>query len=737
MARALTGARLSRFSSSPRRYDTFRGDKHICTLRPSPDVAIPLAEGAGDLLFLFLATLPFGAVIVRAGEWFVHRKMNFSVFERGLLAFYAAGAVFFAIASLPAPLYWSWTPLLVLAFGAVAYSAISVSEGGRGARWALHRLLGTVSGICVVLGTTLLFVFEFVPSNAVAFPNAWDGSATTLWMALTLSNHTLPWTLVPYASWGVVYPLGTAVWMTLPVALLGWPITSAPQNLTPLFLSLSFAGSYCWGSRLDSLANVRPLNLGFLFAIFFAGVAAWPRLFVGGSYDFALAAPLLFVFLGWTVPLASDRAPTWRETAALGVVLGILGSLSAVAAEAAALILVATVLVSPRPAHGRFRGWTSRIGGIVGIGLGALVRSWGAVLVWFRYPGHVLTAAGSPPYAVPPPLYTFNLSLMQGELDPFVLWKEKISPVPFLAVELQVLLAVGTILAVLSLTRWGDTLRQALPVELTRPVLAGATTLFLATALTVVSTPPRSPLAGLELITSPEEFSVLLFIFFQVIMLFPLILLARWSLGPSSARGPKGGPETSTEGPAIGTRRRSRDARRSGPSRAAVVMTAFLLAVPFGSGLYASVSSEVAFVHGEVAKTANVTASDVMAMEWMGSHLPGCSRVLVAPGSAGEYLPQYAMVHLVYPMTPPPVNLSYYLAVDHLINGSYDPTVGRALTELGVTEVLGTGQTSVSYLPFRLGPVESGPGFEVLFVVGDATVLGFLPVLQGGSCLPT
>ncbi len=47
----------------------------------------------------------------------------------------------------------------------------------------------------------------------------------------------------------MIYPLGTTVWMTVPVLLFAWPIVSAPVHLPPLFLALSVPAAYSWGGR--------------------------------------------------------------------------------------------------------------------------------------------------------------------------------------------------------------------------------------------------------------------------------------------------------------------------------------------------------------------------------------------------------------------------------------------------------------------------------------------------------
>jgi hypothetical protein len=681
-----------------------------------------------SLCFLFVSVLPLGTFILRVGERILGRSLGLTLVERVLVAFYSSGAVLFVVASLPLPIYGSPLLIVLLAFGAAAYTAIALRERGQGVRSALTFLLRPV-GLALVIGTVGLLILEVLPISQIIFPNTYDGGATTLWINLTVSGHTLPWTLEPYAQWGVVYPLGTTVWMTTPVLLLGWSVISTPVLLLPLFLSLTVPAAFCWGTRLtDSQARGKPY-VGLLFAAFFGLVASWPRLLVGGAYDFVLALPLLIVMMGLARPFVEGSPRPWKAVALMGLLVGSLTTLSPAASELFVLLLVASVVAFQKGGGHVVKAWLMRIAVVGTIGAAFAIRSFIGFATWFSYPGHVLSEAGSPPFVSPTSPYPFNLRLVLGELDPFVPWKAKLSPFPYLSLELQVLLAAGIVLVFLVFVAPPFRRLELLPAGLCETTAVGAATAFALTGFLVLTTIPGSPLTPLQAISSLSEASIVLFVFFQVFSLIPIVaagsLFARRHPAIqrdfSSGRGRWPRVKWATGG------LRRRDTIVS-------IGLVIVIAVPLVSGAYTSAVSVPSLLNGETEKTANVTSFDLDALEWVGAHLPSCSRVLAAPGSAAQFLPEYANVHLVYPMNPQPVNLSYAIVVENLTGGVYSSITRSDLLLLDVTEVFVTGQSSVSYPPFLLSPLVESTDFRAVFQDGDAAVLNFLPGSSAFAC---
>jgi hypothetical protein len=699
-------------------------------------VLIPPALAFGELLLLFLIPLPLGAAALRIVERFLGHGLGLTSLERVLVAFFAAGTILLLLATLPVAWYGWGLIVVVLGVGGIAYAAIALLERGIGLRSAFAFVKGGV-GALLVGGTLGLLALELLATWNISFPNTYDGASTAVWVNLLLANHTMPWTLAPYADWGVAYPFGAVVWMSVPVALFGWPITGSPVLLPPLFLALTVPSAYVLGSRLASGSQRTREGVGLLFAGFFGLMTAWPRLFVGGSYDFIFVTPLLLVSLGCLPGMLRATGRSWKDVVAVGALVGAMASLGTAAAEFLILILVAYLLLYRGEVAMTLRSGIARIAGVALIGSAFMLRTIAAIAVWYPYPGHVLTETGQPPYAAPVSPYQFGTRLVTGELDPFVLWKAKLSPFPAVSIELQLLLAVGIVLLLIRAGTPRSPLRDLVSSRFTHLVAAGTASGLLVVAFLLGTTVPGSPVQEEGLLASLVESSEILFFFFCLIALVPLIAavgLLRTAQHSTAERVDPGAVPPIDPAPGAPPSVRF-PARR--PSSAATIALVLVLLVPLGSGAYTSVVDGPGYLHSAVTLTANVTTSDQDALRWAGTNLPACSRVLVAPGSAAEFLPEFARVSVVYPMLPAPVNLSYSLVVAALILGEYNSTLRSELVQLDVTEVFGTGMSSASYLPFDLQPLASSSDFHLLFHEGDATIYEFLPTAMAGGCAVT
>jgi len=129
----------------------------------------------------------------------------------------------------------------------------------------------------------------------------------------------------------------------------------------------------------------------------------------------------------------------------------------------------------------------------------------------------------------------------------------------------------------------------------------------------------------------------------------------------------------------------------------------------------------------------NVSAADFQLLDYAGAHVAPGTRVLVAPGSAGEFLPGYARgIVLLYPMVPgwSRANASYNLVVRELTNGTLDPTGREALASLEVDLIIVTGNNTVLWSAFwastlhdaNVSSTNSTPLFPVVFHEEDAWV---------------
>jgi hypothetical protein len=690
---------------------------------------LPDLEVFAGLLVLVVVCLPLGAVLVRTGEWFVGRKVRLTPFERLLLAFYAAGALLFVVASLPLSLFGYPVVIALFVAGAAGYTLIGIRERARGLQ-TTARFLRQGPAILVILGAVALLALETSSGN-VALPNGYDGTVDSLFVNLLLRNHGVSWNLLPYADVGVLYPQGAPVWMALPVLLFSWPVVAAPVVLPPLFLSLSPIAAFCLGERLDPESPTGSHLMGLLFAGFFGLLASWPRLYVGGSFDFILAFPLFLLMLGFLGVFARSAARPWKEVVAFGLLLGTAASLSAAIGTALALLLAGFVAVSLR--RNWKDGWTrvSRFGVTVAVALVFLTRSLLGLVAWFNYPGHVLTADATPPYSPVLTQPTYGDPIAQ--LDPFVPWKWKVSPIPFLAIELQILLGAGLVLCAILFYRYVGRWEVYLPRSILSWVVTGSVVLFLETSAILLAGAANPTLSGIPSVTNLWETSILLFTFYELIALLPLIaatnyLRGRWArkaTGYSTAPSPSRRTLLRAE--------RDRSGRHVGITAVGVVV----LLVPLASGLGATGVLIPTYLHNAVTAQASGTQGDISVLEWAGSHLPSCSSVLVAPGSAAQFLPEYAMIKLVFPVFPPPANLSYYIAVTDLTSGSYDASTRSALLSLGVTEVFITGETTNTFPPFNITPLRGSSDFMYLYGEQDAAMFAFEPGLVVTGCQPT
>ncbi len=684
----------------------------------------PSLEVFAGLVLLFVLALPTGLCLVRIVERWFGRSLGISVPERALLAFYATGALLFVVASVPVGVYGLPAVVIVLAGGWIGLAAITLRERAANLAAAV-RFLRSFPGAALALGSVGLLVVELWGA-LVPLPNGVDGSVYALFVNVLLRDHGVAWTLAPYANTGIVYPQGAPVWMTLPVLLFGWPIVSAPVVLPPLFLSFTPVAAFSFGDRLGRRTGLPSPWSGLLFAGFFGLVASWPRFYVAGSYDFIFALPLFLVALGLFATYLSVPTRPWGEVLLLGLFIGALSALSVAIGTALCLLLLGYVvfdLARRRPA--RWAAGLVRVLAVFGVAALFVARSLAGLAMWYQYPGHVLTQTGAPPYAPLAPAVVYSGWI--GQLDPFVLWKPKISPIPILYGLLEILLVAGIVLALGALVSRERRSGLRVSERWVAWVLGGVVILGGEIALLLGLASVEPTVSGIQSVTNVWETSFLLFIFYSALALTPLIALARYLVEPGRFRGP---PDRA-DSPRI--RSRLFRPERSGRRASATAVVAIVLVI--GAG--ATVAYAPSYIHSAIVAEANATTADVAALQWAGSALPTCSRVLVAPGSAAQFLPEYAEVHLVFPVFPSPTNRSYKFAVDNLTAGTYDNGTRTALLQLGITEVFVTGQTTDAFLPFQSAPLRASSDFTVLFASGDAAIFGFSSEISASDCGPT
>ncbi len=669
----------------------------------------PFLLEAESLLF-FLVFLPLGDLAIQFLARLLHRTLLLTPLERALSAFFATGGILYAVAYVPGGMFYPVTVLGLLTLGGIGWAGRYGLQVSRGVR-RLWTEVGswdpsTVRLLIVFLTTIALFTFEcflFAPQVA---PNTFDGSMQVDFQMVLLHTHAAAHTLEPFAPMGVTYPQGSPVLFATASILLGWPVLLTPVYLIPLYLALFLPAAYVWVRRVWG-AKGEPF--GVLLVVFLAGVETWPRFLVGGSYDFLMALPLFILTLG----LSERVVPLRRGTDALllGIACGIMAALSLVAAEAfiatiglLTLYRLRTRWATAVPALGRL----ALSAGISGI---FILPSILGTITWWSYPQHVLTPSGGgavPTTTVPESL----VSQIPTLLDPFLFRPQDVwlSPFPSLKAVLALLLLFGFVIVVLDQWRvvpWSAT-------RISRPLLDQMAAIGIASgALILAGVGVAGFLTTGYVPTNLTELSIILFAGYGILAVFPTYWACRW-LGTSRKRDPRAHPFLA-------------------------LLAATLLAVPLATGMVVTATSAPTYLSTLQGELANVSPADLAALQWAGAHLPSCSTVLVAPGSAGQFLPAYGPIHLDFPMDPGPRNSSYTLAVDDLVNGTLTNETLRALQTLSITEVFVTGQSNVLWKPLLPLPFEEDPGTfpQVFHPSGsDAYIFEYEPVATSTGCVP-
>ena len=682
----------------------------------------------GQLLLLIALLLPLGDLIREVGQWALRLSFPLPLIERILLDLYLAGGCYLLLASLGIPIFGGLLIFAVFVGGIVGWGAllwlrrgpVSSSEWWPSLRRTIRRdALGC--GLLAVLGVGLLFFEAFVMGSA-QFPNTFDGSVQVLFVIQLRHFRTIPWTLEPYAPFGVVYPQGTAIWMDAAGVIFSWPTPQIPVDLSPLFASLAPWAAFVWIRRILDESGPVAIRAGLLFAAVFALVATWPRFLVGGSYDFLLATPLFLLLLGWGDKLSRPSTPlTLPYVLAYGSLLAILASLSIVTTQVLLALMLAVGLYRRRDSMRMAWKWVRNVAFLTAMSLVLILRSLVGLVIWWAYPAHVMTATGGPLLPTPPGPPPWSQFL--GLSDPFLFRPPDVwlSPFPVVKALMIVWLILGIGVAfVWSVRAVPGTLRgipDALVAHLLGGLLVGIGFLGVLTILDAVTG------SGFLVGTNLGEISILLFIFYTGLATLPMLLGLEALIRASNPRG---------QWSAV----RWRGSRSSRLVKPLTISAAFVLLVaPVAAGFVATATEAPTYLGEIIHDLSNTTMGDEAGLQWA-RDLPECSGVLVAPGSVGEFLPAYVTLRLIFPMNPAPQNLSYQRSVQDLAHGQYTSTTRADLLALGVTEVFVTGQSNVLFPPLQPGPMENSSDFHLLFHEEDAYWFEFLPGVSTEGCPP-
>jgi hypothetical protein len=660
----------------------------------------PFGPWAVGLLLFAAASALVGGALRTAVLRYVPSWRKLGPVERLVLDVYLGGAVVYAVAVVPLGAFTSATFPVVVALGAAYLAYHAVRLGRPKAREAIQRAGSEYLALgpaIAMLAAASLGLLELALAIGVPTGNTYDASQLSTYTALLIQHRSIPTNLQGVGlAIPVVYPQGTAVWMASAQLLFGLPPARTALLVTPMFFGLAPLGAYALGERW--LGGVRA---GATLAVAFAVLATWTRVQVSGSYDFVAAFPLLLVILALSRAWLGPDLPTWPEVVAFGLLAGYAAALNPVGVSwwLLALPVAAGLTLGARWA-GNARRWFARYAGVLAVSTVPILPSLAGILGGL---GHLGFSQGEPGVGTIAPVGLSGSQILVY-VDPFVFRSNDawLSPFLSLRIEIALLLVIGALLLLLRPSFAGDR------SFLARFALAGvfsAAVWFLVEWLASAGSRPFGDLAPL---TSGGELSEMLFTVFVVVALLPVAVLLEWPTEAPSAPRERAAPPRG---------------HSPLPTATLALLVALLLFVPPVAVTATEFPSSVGNLYGSFG---NVSADDFALLAWAPSHLPAGARVVVAPGSAAEFLPAYAPgLRVLYPMVvgfdyP---NATYRDLVRELTNATLAPNATADLRILDADFVAVTARNSVLGAPFSVAPLLADPTeFPMVFHSGDAYV---------------
>ncbi|HYK93175.1 MAG TPA: hypothetical protein VEY07_03930 [Thermoplasmata archaeon] len=658
---------------------------------PGPSFPLGIVDLVGILVVFAVAGE--GVRILLARYLPVLRRTDF--LDRFVLDVYLAGALTYGVTLIPHGAASPWPGLVALAVGIAVTTATLVGIYRRGRLSAtVANLLGTLRrpgvGVAVAMGLLLsvggLFLASSVPSG-----NTFDASVDSLFVVLLNGHGSLPTTLAPVANGAIAYPQGTTVWLSSALTLGLGPIPRTPILLSPLFVGLAPIAGYLVGRRWLGTDSG-----GAAVALTMAVIGWGTRYFVAGSYDFVVAYPLVLYLVALGREWVQRESLDWRFGLVFGGLLGYSAVLNPVGAEWILTTLILLPFLLPSRVRSSASSWIT-----AWLVAAAFSTVWVVPSIVGIVGGGAAGAPGSPPGI---PVGEF-VSLS----DPFVVrWTVgSFSPFPFLTAELDLLLLAGVLLLL-----WPGS-EGRIPRSTFGPwAVSGALAALLWLAGGLGARLGVPGLGWVGSVTSFGEMSTLLFTVLGLVGAVPLaILLDRASLPRRAGTSPDPVPVSGRVPPVSSALL---------PRSVVPIFLALVLLVPGG---VVALTDGPEYADHLYRAFANVTTADYDLLEWASDHLPAGARVLVAPGSAAQFLPAYCpRVVLLFPMTGPDwrANREYLELGRFLANGTLGPAGMADLSTLQVAYVAVTGNSSVLYPAFSPVPFVGNPSFTALFTEGDA-----------------
>jgi hypothetical protein len=449
-------------------------------------------------------------------------------------------------------------------------------------------------------------------------------------------------------------------------------------------------------------------------------IGSWTRVMVATSNDFVFSFPLVLWLLARIDVWRRAAAPSWPDAIGYGAVAGYSAALNPVGAEWLFPTLVILGLLAGGLRVGYLRTAIPRW-------LGALVASLVFVspALWSIARGGGTLFASSGTVAVPAPTGLPGISPAQfvGLIDPFLFGANDVWLSPFVALrlELAILLVGGAAVLVIPelLHRLGPIGRSFRELVLTAMGLA-----IVILLVQVGAARGLGALNGLAAISSAAEVSIYLFAIYALLAAVPIYLLVEYVV----RRAVPAGEEPQTVRPNLPPKPRAHRTSLTGPQ----AISLFLVVVLVGTGIAVTGSDFPPYLQYLYEGYGRVTSSDFALFTWASHNLPAGARVLVAPGSAAQFLPGYASVVVIFPVQAIARNASYVALDAQLVHGHLNASGYEELGWLDVQYIAVTGNTTNLWSPFDPAALMT-PAFVLLFHQGDAYVFAMqeLPAATG------
>jgi hypothetical protein len=652
---------------------------------------VSLPGPSGTVLVLGLLGLAAASTVLGEGVRLVAARWvggwrELELVERSVLDFFLGGAVVYLLAALPVGAFSLASVIAVFLVGGVGVGWAAIRRV-RAGRLTFRGLMGPLlrpAVLLTLLAAFFLLVFEVAIALPVGTGNTYDSSLLTFYTARLLAGHQLSLTFLPSASVGILYPQATTAWLGTAQLLLGLPGARSTLLLTPLFFALAPVGGFVLGRRLLG-GDLGGLAVALLLAL----TASWTRVLVGGSNDFVFAFPLVLWLAGQSIGWMR-AVPAFADAAGFGLVLGYSAALNPMGAEwLAPALLLAALFAVPRWA-GSARRWGARWGTAVLVALVPLLPTEYVTAHGYLFPGSLSGAGPRPAVSA-----STEFSRFIGWVDPYLFRPSDVwlSPVPALRAELAILLTVGIALLLLAGRRALGNRFETVRAFFAAGLVA---TLGLLGLNWIGSTGGRA--AFLVDVVSSSEASIWLFTFYALFAALPLVLALEWAVRANRrSETPALTPSTPPSRPV--------PPRRGAAAAVMSVLLVLVILLPGAALTPTELPPALATLYHDFG---NVTPAEFDLLEYAGAHLPTGARVLVAPGSAGEFLPAFdPTAVLLYPMLPgwTTLNASYALLVRELTNDTLVPNGSAALHTLQVQFILVTPPSSVLWPAFSSGPL--------------------------------